>query len=276
MASTANATDLEWERERFNREMELKRAELELRRSELEFKLKAEKKWIWTSPLAVSLVAGIISIIVAIVGNIVQTSEKLKSDLILKSIQADPEDSAKNLLFLLDAGLITDSTGTILKLRQRPQDAPVSSSPSFDQDRISQLNEKRLEGLRPEVAALARRFIAQAKASGIVLVITRGYVSVEEQDGLYALGRTKPGQVITSAKGGESVHNYGIAFDVVPLDSVGKAEWDTTSPSWVRLVEIGKSLGLEWGGDWPAFKDVPHFQYGSLAEERKKQNSKRE
>ena len=23
----------------------------------------------------------------------------------------------------------------------------------------------------------------------------------------------------------------------------------------------GKSVGLEWGGDWTGFKDWPHFQY---------------
>ena len=33
--------------------------------------------------------------------------------------------------------------------------------------------------------------------------------------------------------------------------------------------EAGRSVGLEWGGDWKGFKDIPHFQYSgglSLAE----------
>ena len=52
-----------------------------------------------------------------------------------------------------------------------------------------------------------------------------------------------------------------LPFDIVVLDSMGKAEWDSTHPSWKRAAEIGKSLGLEWGGAWTKFKDLPHFQY---------------
>ncbi|NIO68096.1 MAG: hypothetical protein GTN71_03315, partial [Anaerolineae bacterium] len=30
--------------------------------------------------------------------------------------------------------------------------------------------------------------------------------------------------------------------------------------NWPRLGEIGKGLGLEWGGDWPDLVDMPHFE----------------
>jgi peptidoglycan L-alanyl-D-glutamate endopeptidase CwlK len=36
-----------------------------------------------------------------------------------------------------------------------------------------------------------------------------------EQDGLYAQGRSKPGAIVTNAKGGQSYHNYGLAIDIV-------------------------------------------------------------
>lgn len=29
---------------------------------------------------------------------------------------------------------------------------------------------------------------------------------------------------------------------------------------WRRAGEVGKSVGLEWGGDWKGFKDPLHFQ----------------
>jgi len=66
---------------------------------------------------------------------------------------------------------------------------------------------------------------------------------------------------VTKARGGQSYHNFGLAFDIVILDSIGKATWDTTHPGWKVSADIGKSLGLEWGGDWTGFKDIPHFQY---------------
>ena len=31
-----------------------------------------------------------------------------------------------------------------------------------------------------------------------------------------------------------------------------------------RVVEIARSCGLDWGGDWISFKDWPHFQFDTL------------
>jgi peptidoglycan L-alanyl-D-glutamate endopeptidase CwlK len=63
------------------------------------------------------------------------------------------------------------------------------------------------------------------------------------------------------AKGGQSYHNFGLAFDIVVLDAVGKADWDVSHPGWKQAGALGRSVGLEWGGDWTGFKDWPHFQY---------------
>jgi peptidoglycan L-alanyl-D-glutamate endopeptidase CwlK len=97
--------------------------------------------------------------------------------------------------------------------------------------------------------------------AGVALLITQGLRTWEEQDALFAQGRTTPGNIVTNAHGGESWHNFGLAFDILVLDSVGKADWDTHHPGWMRAAALGKSLGLEWGGDWTTFKDLPHFQH---------------
>jgi peptidoglycan L-alanyl-D-glutamate endopeptidase CwlK len=101
--------------------------------------------------------------------------------------------------------------------------------------------------------------------AGLAILITQGLRTWEEQDSLYALGRTTPpigkGNIVTNAKGGQSFHNFGLAFDIVVLDSVGKADWDTNHPGWAMAAKIGKSLGLEWGGDFKSLKDLPHYQY---------------
>jgi peptidoglycan L-alanyl-D-glutamate endopeptidase CwlK len=86
-----------------------------------------------------------------------------------------------------------------------------------------------------------------------------------EQDELYAIGRTKKGKIVTRAKGGQSWHNYGMAIDIVLLVG-GKASWDIKTDfdedgrsDWMEVVDIFKSYGWEWGGDWK-FVDNPHFQ----------------
>lgn len=98
--------------------------------------------------------------------------------------------------------------------------------------------------------------LAECNDKGIPLVVTEGYRTFARQQELYEQGRSKAGLIVTNAKAGYSFHNYGIAFDVA--FKKGKAiSWDG---NWDLIGKIGKSLGLEWGGDWASFKDKPHFQ----------------
>jgi hypothetical protein len=91
---------------------------------------------------------------------------------------------------------------------------------------------------------------------GISLRVTQALRTKEEQDELYAQGRTKPGGKVTNAKGGYSYHNYGLAFDICEIKD-GKAIWDI---NYELIVPYAKELGFEWGGDFKSFKDKPHFQ----------------
>jgi hypothetical protein len=54
-------------------------------------------------------------------------------------------------------------------------------------------------------------------------------------------------------------HGFGLAYDVVPVTN-GKAVWDNFK-LWVQVGQIGKSLGLVWGGDWTSISDKPHFEF---------------
>lgn len=138
--------------------------------------------------------------------------------------------------------------------------ATPAAAPAAPSDRTRTLNSQRLARVHPRLAELGLRMIDLCAQSGVAVLITQGLRTWQEQDDLYAQGRSKPGKIVTNAKGGQSWHNFGLAFDIVVLDSVGKAEWDTAHPGWKEAAKIGKSLGLEWGGDWPSFKDLPHFQ----------------
>ncbi|WP_412758846.1 M15 family metallopeptidase [Niallia taxi] len=121
--------------------------------------------------------------------------------------------------------------------------------------------------LNETVAKKRDELISLAADKGINIVITADFRSSEEQDKLYAQGRTASGDVVTNAKGGESYHNYGLAIDFALMNLNGEVIWDmdydgngNAKSDWSEVVEIAKSLGFEWGGDWRSFKDYPHFQ----------------
>jgi peptidoglycan LD-endopeptidase CwlK len=120
-------------------------------------------------------------------------------------------------------------------------------------------NSRKLDDLLPTVATKARALISAAKRDGIELLVTSTYRDAECQDALYAQGRTTPGRRVTNAKGGQSWHQYRVAFDVVPLVA-GKAIWDDRR-IWTRIGELGESVGLEWAGRWKSFPESPHFQF---------------
>lgn len=118
---------------------------------------------------------------------------------------------------------------------------------------------RKLDSLKPKVKRLAQRLLQECKKKDIKIIITQTLRSVDEQNFLFAAGRTRPGKVVTNAKGGYSLHNYGVAFDFCPIIA-GKAVYD--NPDLFETVgKIGVGLGLEWGGDWKNFIDRPHFQF---------------
>ena len=118
-----------------------------------------------------------------------------------------------------------------------------------------------LADLHPYVRHLALQFLAKCKQEGINVLIYCTYRSKEEQDALYAQGRTAPGRKVTNARGGYSYHNYGLAFDCVPMID-GRARWDRVD-LFNKMGQIGTSLGLIWGGNFKSFKDRPHFQWSN-------------
>lgn len=121
--------------------------------------------------------------------------------------------------------------------------------------------------LHPVVEEKKNKLVQQASDQGISIVITEGFRSKEEQDKLYAKGRTEEGNIVTYSKGGQSYHNYGLAIDFAIQLKDGRVIWDmkydgnnNNQSDWMEVVDIAKNLGFEWGGDWQGFKDYPHFQ----------------
>lgn len=134
-------------------------------------------------------------------------------------------------------------------------------------ERIQLLHPK----LRDEALELYDEIVASLTGSAICR-FAYTLRTFAEQDALFAQGRSKPGKVVTNAKGGQSYHNYGLAIDIVLILDKDKngtfetASWDVKSDfdgdkkaDWMEVVQIFKRYGFEWGGDWK-FLDLPHFQ----------------
>ena len=121
-------------------------------------------------------------------------------------------------------------------------------------------------------------FLKKCEEKKQYVIITCGYRSAKEQDELYKQGRTKPGNIVTNAKGGYSQHNWGVAFDIAmnhDIDGDKKVTDDTWNLKGFKSVaKLAKSVGLSWGGDWKSFKDNPHFYYSKWGDTTKKLRKK--
>jgi len=158
--------------------------------------------------------------------------------------------------------LILPEAGTAPPAPPTPLGPAPAAPPT---DRTRQLSERRFAERCTRSLTRGRSLIDLCAHGGTTIMVTQGLRTWEEQDGLYAKGRTAPPvgkqYIVTMAKGGESYHNFGLAFDIVVLDAAGKSDWDAKHPGWVLAGQLGATVGLEWGGTWKGFKDVPHFQY---------------
>lgn len=139
---------------------------------------------------------------------------------------------------------------------------------------MDKITQQRIQKLHPLVREEVDRIIQEcdkALTGTAKIRITQGLRTFEEQDQLYATGRTKSGKKVTNAKGGQSIHNYGLAVDICLMIDGKTASWDTVKDwdndqiaDWYECVKIFAKYGWDWGGNWKTFKDLPHFEKRSI------------
>jgi len=114
------------------------------------------------------------------------------------------------------------------------------------------LLDRDLGKLYPVLYDRIKQLLAEAYAEGLNVAVYEAHRSFEEQQRRHDGGtaRDQPGY---------SWHQYGLACDLVFKDDNGNWSWDP-SLDWQKLGEIGKGLGLEWGGGWAAPQHLYHFQ----------------
>lgn len=137
---------------------------------------------------------------------------------------------------------------------------------------LDERSEVNLETLLPSCQDAVRRWfhakvLPWAAQNGCTVKIIQGTRSYQEQDRLYAQGRTAAGRVVTKARGGYSNHNFGVALD---LGIFVGARYEEGDRLYRKLHEAcGEPEGFLWGGGWKSMPDTPHYQlakYGSTTE----------
>lgn len=132
--------------------------------------------------------------------------------------------------------------------------------------KFSKISLERLRTVHADLETLFKKVVEDFDCS-----VISGFRTTEEQQGLYAKGRTEPGNIITYKDGvnKRSKHQEGLAVDVVPYPSLYSDE-DKLIEFGGYVLGVAKMLKeegkinskIEWGGHWK-WKDRPHFQIRS-------------
>lgn len=119
-------------------------------------------------------------------------------------------------------------------------------------------SEANLQTLNLKAQEAARVFMGKVRGAGLDARIISGTRTYAEQNELFRQGRFgNPGPIVTNARGGQSNHNFAIAWDIGLFQD---GRYLTDSPLYKKAAGIGLAAGLEWGGDWTSFQDWPHYQ----------------
>lgn len=177
------------------------------------------------------------------------------------SVQLFGEDTLFLQRFLQGAGFYKDDLDGI---HGENTDAAIDAFEKRTQEIADSLgkfdsrSERSIATLNPKAQQAARAFLKKVLAAGIEARIISGTRTYAEQDALFRKGRFgNPPPKVTKAKGGQSNHNFGIAWDIGIFK---KGAYLGDSPLYSKAAEVGRSDELEWGGHWKTFKDLPHYQ----------------
>lgn len=139
------------------------------------------------------------------------------------------------------------------------------------QIRDFKVSQPRIDQLHPAVRSEVKAVIIEIEKGlpeNIAIRIAQGYRSIEEQNEIFAQGRTKPGKIVSKAPGGKSLHNFGLAIDVCLLIGGKEVVWadlktDIDKDGIPDIKEIAapfEALNWFWGGNFSSIKDYPHFE----------------
>ena len=127
-------------------------------------------------------------------------------------------------------------------------------------------SESNIITLVPTAQIAARKSLAIFIKAGLDVRIISGTRTYAEQNLLYKKGRYGNKEPkVTNAKGGQSNHNFGIAWDIGLFEN---GKYITAEKKYTQLAPLILNAlpETEWGGNWRAFKDLPHYQLKAVTE----------
>lgn len=122
---------------------------------------------------------------------------------------------------------------------------------------------ERLSGVHPDLQTIMHYVVKDFD-----IKVISGLRTQEEQQALYAQGRSAPGDIVTHLDGltRRSKHQTGLAVDVAPYPIDWEDHERFRNMGWYILgvARMLKQYGavdhdIKWGGTWQ-WKDYPHFE----------------
>lgn len=117
-----------------------------------------------------------------------------------------------------------------------------------------------LKGVHPKLVAVVQAAAAKMAGEGeLGFIVTEGVRTTERQTQLLAAGASRT----MNSKHLKQADGFSHAVDLAATVG-GKVRWDW--PLYPKLAQAMKAAAAEqgvklvWGGDWPRFRDGPHFQ----------------
>lgn len=121
----------------------------------------------------------------------------------------------------------------------------------------------RLDGIHPELREKLRIVFGQMLQAGHRMFVVQGVRTAQQQQELYASGRTKPGTIVTFCDGivhksNHQPHADGYGHAVDCAFDIGRP-FDDAQP-WGVYGAFLEAQGLTWGGRWEHPHDSPHAE----------------
>jgi peptidoglycan L-alanyl-D-glutamate endopeptidase CwlK len=124
------------------------------------------------------------------------------------------------------------------------------------------INSRDIEELKPEFKTKVLEWLALCRAAQINLKIISTYRDNEYQNFIYASGRTRAGQILTRARGGQSLHNQRLALDFCIMRGA-KIDWANVG-EYERAGKLAESIGIKWGGRFRNARGRPVGDFGHI------------
>ena len=116
-------------------------------------------------------------------------------------------------------------------------------------DFLSSRDRTRLTGVHPDLVV-----VVEAARRQVPFIVVEGLRTRERQAQLVKSGASRTM---------DSRHLTGHAVDLAPtVDGEVRWDWQLFYPmaKAVKDAALARGIALVWGGDWPRFRDGPHFE----------------